>query len=71
MGGKFPKVCAAIKNVIANLAGMLCGRAKPPRSVKITLAVLMAMISVPPAMREHCAYKRKGIVSAEIDLTPS
>ena len=69
MGGKFPEVCAAIKNMIANLAGMLCDGAKPACSLKISSGVSTAMMSALLAMNEHCVSKMEGIVSDDIDQT--
>lgn len=69
MGGKFPEVCAAIKNMIANLAGMLCDGAKPACSLKISSGVSTAMMSALLAMNEHCVSEMEGIVSDDIDQT--
>lgn len=69
MGGKFPEVSAAIKNMIANLAGMLCDGAKPACSLKISSGVSTAMMSALLAMNEHCVSKMEGIVSDDIDQT--
>ncbi|GAB1826134.1 L-cysteine desulfidase family protein [Turicimonas sp. TL08] len=69
MGGKYEEVCAAIKNMIANLAGMLCDGAKPACSLKISSGVSTAMMSALLAMNEHCVTKLEGIVSDDIDET--
>ena len=69
MGGKYDEVCASIKNMIANLAGMLCDGAKPACSLKISSGVSTAMMSSLLAMNEHCVTKIEGIVSDDIDET--
>lgn len=69
MGGKYSEVCAAIKNMIANLAGMLCDGAKPACSLKISSGVSTAMMSALLAMNDHCVTKMEGIVSDDIDET--
>ncbi len=69
MGGKYQEVCAAIKNMIANLAGMLCDGAKPACSLKISSGVSTAMMSALLAMNDHCVTKIEGIVSDDIDET--
>ncbi len=69
MGGKYNEVCASIKNMIANLAGMLCDGAKPACSLKISSGVSTAMMSALLAMNDHCVTKIEGIVSDDIDET--
>lgn len=69
MGGKYEEVCASIKNMIANIAGMLCDGAKPACSLKISSGVSTAMMSSLLAMNEHCVTKIEGIVSDDIDET--
>lgn len=69
MGGKFEQVCACMKNMIANLAGMLCDGAKPACSMKISSGVSTAMMSALLAMNDHCVSEMEGIVSRDIDQT--
>lgn len=69
MGGKYNEVCASIKNMIANITGMLCDGAKPACSLKISSGVSTAMMSSLLAMNEHCVTKAEGIVADDIDET--
>ncbi|MDE6716996.1 MAG: L-serine ammonia-lyase, iron-sulfur-dependent, subunit alpha, partial [Muribaculaceae bacterium] len=45
MGGDFSRICAAIKNMVANLTGMICDGAKPACAMKISSGVSTAVMS--------------------------
>ena len=44
MGGNYEQICHSIKNMIANLAGMLCDGAKPSCSPKVSSGVSTALL---------------------------
>lgn len=69
MGGEFDEVCAAIKNMVANLTGMICDGAKPACSMKISSGVSTAVMSAMLAMNGKCVSSNEGIISADIDKT--
>lgn len=69
MGGNYDNVCSAVKNMVANLAGMLCDGAKPSCSMKISSGVSTAMMSAMLAMNGKCATSTEGIVSDDVDET--
>lgn len=69
MGGGFKEVCAAIKNMVANLTGMICDGAKPSCAMKITSGVSTAMMSALLAMNGKCVTSQEGIISDDIDET--
>ncbi|MDE6116759.1 MAG: L-serine ammonia-lyase, iron-sulfur-dependent, subunit alpha [Duncaniella sp.] len=69
MGGGFDEVCAAIKNMIANLTGMICDGAKPSCALKISSGVTTAMMSAMLAMNGKCVTSAEGIVSEDVDAT--
>lgn len=69
MGGDFSRVSAAVKNMVANLAGMICDGAKPSCSMKISSGVSTAMMSAMLAMNGKCVTKTEGIVSDDVDAT--
>lgn len=69
MGGDFEQVCAAVKNMVANLSGMLCDGAKPSCSMKISSGVSTAMMSAMLAMNGKCVTQAEGIVSDDVDQT--
>lgn len=69
MGGDFNDICAAIKNVVANLTGMICDGAKPACAMKISSGVSTAVMSAMLAMNGKCVSEAEGIVSKDIDTT--
>lgn len=69
MGGDFPQICAAIKNMVATLTGMICDGAKPSCSMKISSGVSTAMLSAILAMNGKCVTSAEGIVADDIDQT--
>jgi L-cysteine desulfidase len=44
MGGTYEQICYAVKNMIANLTGMICDGAKPSCSLKLSSGVSTAML---------------------------
>lgn len=69
MGGDFDKVQAAIKNMVANLTGMVCDGAKPSCAMKISSGVSTAMMSALLAMEGRCVTSSEGVVSDDVDRT--
>ena len=69
MGGGYQQVCSAVKNMIANIAGMLCDGAKPSCSLKIASGVSTAVMSALLAMEGKCVTPAEGIVDDDIDRT--
>ncbi len=69
MGGGYEEVCAAIKNMVANITGMMCDGAKPACAMKITSGVSAALMSAMLAMNGKCVTSQEGIVCDDIDRT--
>lgn len=69
MGGGFDQVCSAVKNMVANLTGMICDGAKPSCSMKISSGVSTAMMSALLAMEGKCVSQAEGIVHDDVDKT--
>ena len=67
MGGDFERICAAVKNMVANLTGMICDGAKPSCSLKITSGVSTAVLSALLAMEGKCVSSSEGIVDDSVD----
>ena len=67
MGGDYDKVVASVKNMIANLTGMICDGAKPSCAMKVTSGVSTAMISAMMAMEGHCVTSVEGIIDDDVD----
>lgn len=69
MGGGYAQICSAIKNMVANLTGMICDGAKPSCALKISSGVTTAMMSAMLAMSGKCVTSAEGIVSDDVDET--
>ncbi len=69
MGGGYAQICSAIKNMVANLTGMICDGAKPSCALKISSGVTTAMMSAMLSMSGKCVTSAEGIVSDDVDET--
>ena len=69
MGGGFKEVCSAVKNMIANITGMICDGAKPSCSLKISSGAGTALMSAMLAMESRCVTEAEGIISDDVDKT--
>ena len=69
MGGGYRQVCDAVKNMVANLTGMICDGAKPSCSMKISSSVSTAMMSAMLAMQGSAVTSAEGIISDDVDAT--
>lgn len=67
MGGDYDRICYSVKNMIANLTGMICDGAKPACSLKITSGVSTAVLSALLAMEGKCVGSSEGIVDDSVD----
>ena len=67
MGGDYERICFSVKNMIANLTGMICDGAKPSCSLKITSGVSTALLSALLAMEGKCVSSSEGIVDDDVD----
>ena len=69
MGGDYERICRSVKNMIANLTGMLCDGAKPSCSLKIASGVNTAVLSAVLSMEGKCVSSAEGIVDDCVDKT--
>ena len=67
MGGRYAQMAAAVKNMIANLTGMICDGAKPSCAMKLTSGVSTAVVSALMAMDGHCVTPVEGIIDEDVD----
>ncbi len=67
MGGDYDHICYAVKNMIANLTGMICDGAKPSCSLKITSGVSTAILSALLSMEGKCVSSVEGIIDDDVD----
>ena len=67
MGGDYERICHSVKNMIANLTGMICDGAKPSCSLKITSGVSTALLSALLSIEGKCVTADEGIVDNCVD----
>ena len=67
MGGDYNRICHAVKNMIANLTGMICDGAKPSCALKISSGVSTALLSAVLAMEGHHVTSAEGIIDDDVD----
>lgn len=67
MGGDYVNVCHAVKNMIANLTGMICDGAKPSCSLKISSGVSTAILSATLSMEGKHVTAAEGIIDDDVD----
>ena len=69
MGGGYDEVSYAVKNMIANLTGMICDGAKPSCALKLTSGVSTAVLSAILAMEHRCVTSLEGIIDDDVDIS--
>ena len=67
MGGTFDQISAAVKNMIANLTGMICDGAKPSCALKLASGVSTAVLSAMISMQQKCVTSCEGIIDDDVD----
>ncbi len=68
MGGGYEQISFAVKNMIANLTGMICDGAKPSCAMKLTSGVSTAVLSAMLAMEGKHVTSVEGIIDDDVDL---
>ena len=67
MGGGYDEVVMAVKNMVANLTGVICDGAKPSCALKLASSVSTALFSAVMAMEHRCVTALEGIVDEDVD----
>ncbi len=67
MGGSYEQIVYAVKNMVANLTGMLCDGAKPSCAMKLATGVSTAVISAMMAMQQRFVTSVEGIIDDDVD----
>lgn len=67
MGGHYEEISYAVKNMIANLTGMICDGAKPSCALKLASGVSTAVLSAMLAMEHRCVSSVEGIIDDDVD----
>lgn len=69
MGGSREQIGFAIKNMIGNIAGMICDGAKPSCALKVSNGVSTATLSAMMAMDNKVLSSIEGITDEDVDQT--
>ncbi len=67
MGGTYEQISYAVKNMIANLTGMICDGAKPSCALKLTTGVSTAVMSAMLAIQNKHVTSMEGIIEDDVD----
>ena len=67
MGGGYDQVASSVKNMIANLAGMVCDGAKPSCALKVSSGVSTAVLSAMLAVQNHSVTSTEGLIEDDVD----
>lgn len=67
MGGTYEQVAYSVKNMIANLAGMVCDGAKPSCALKVSSGVSTAVLSAMLAIQNKHVSSVEGLVEKDVD----
>lgn len=67
MGGNYEEITMAVKNMIANLTGVICDGAKPSCAMKLATSVSTALFSAVMAMEHQCVTSLEGIIDDDVD----
>ena len=67
MGGTYEQVCYSVKNMVANLTGMICDGAKPSCALKLTTGVGTAVMSAMLAIQHKYVTPAEGIIDDDVD----
>ncbi len=67
MRGSYEQVAYSVKNMIANLAGMVCDGAKPSCALKVTSGVSTAILSALLAVQNNYVTSVEGLIEDDVD----
>lgn len=67
MGGNYDQVVFSVKNMIANITGMICDGAKPSCSLKVATGVSTAVLSAMLAIENTTVSSVEGIIDNDVE----
>ena len=67
LGGNYDQIVYAVKNMIANITGMICDGAKPSCSLKVATGVSTAVLSSMLAIDDEVVTPAEGIIDEDVD----
>ena len=67
LGGTYEQIVYAVKNMIANITGMICDGAKPSCSLKVATGVSTAVLSSMLAVEDEVVTPAEGIIDEDVE----
>lgn len=67
MGGNYDQIVFSVKNMIANITGMICDGAKPSCSLKVATGVSTAVLSAMLAIENTTVSSVEGIIDDDVE----
>ena len=67
LGGTYEQIVYAVKNMIANITGMICDGAKPSCSLKVATGVSTAVLSAMLAVEDEVVTPAEGIIEEDVE----
>lgn len=67
MDGSYEQIVYAVKNMIANITGMICDGAKPSCSLKVATGVSTAVLSAMLALENEVVSSSEGIIDDDVE----
>lgn len=67
MGGNYDQIAYSVKNMIANLAGIVCDGAKPSCALKVSSGVSTAVLSAMLAIQNRTVSSVEGLIEDDVD----
>lgn len=69
MDGNYTQINGAIKNMIANISGMICDGAKPSCALKVSTSASVAIQSALLAINDDITFDKNGIIESSVEKT--
>ena len=69
LGGRLPQIANAVKNMVGNIAGMICDGAKTSCALKVASSVSAAIQAAFMGMSELAVSGKEGIVSNDLETS--
>ena len=67
MDGTYEEIVYSVKNMIANISGMICDGAKPSCSLKVATGVSTAVLSAMLAIEDKVVTPVEGIIEEDVE----
>ncbi len=67
LGGTYEQIVYAVKNMMANITGMICDGAKPSCSLKVATGVSTSVLSAMLAVEDEVVTPAEGIIDEDVE----